>query len=44
MRYFSKVFAIFCLSVMVLAVAACGKVSNPMPIEGSGYPHSYPQH
>lgn len=22
---------------------ACGKVSAPKPMEGSGYPHSYPR-
>lgn len=26
-----------------LTLAGCGKVSNPVPPEGSGYPHSYPR-
>lgn len=25
-------------------LSACGKVSTPVPLEGSGYPHSYPRH
>lgn len=34
------------LSVMIsmfLGIAACGKVSKAVPIEGSGYPHTYPR-
>ena len=23
---------------------ACGKMSHPDPIPGSGYPHTYPRH
>lgn len=26
-----------------LSLAGCGKVSNPVPPEGSAYPHSYPR-
>ncbi len=26
-----------------LSVSGCGKVSAPAPLEGSGYPHSYPR-
>lgn len=26
-----------------LGLSACGKMSVPEPIEGSGYPHSYPK-
>lgn len=28
---------------MVFAIAACGKMSDPKPIDGSGYPHVYPK-
>lgn len=28
--------------VMLLAVSACGRYSAPSPVEGSGYPHTYP--
>lgn len=31
------------LLAAIIAVAACGKISMPQPIEGSGYPHSYPR-
>lgn len=29
--------------VFGLSLSGCGKVSNLTPIEGSGYPHSYPR-
>lgn len=29
-----------CLAVLTLA--ACGKMSSPEPVPGSGYPHTYP--
>ncbi len=32
-----------CLMAAALSVCACGKVSAPEPLEGSGYPHSYPR-
>lgn len=28
---------------MLLNISACGKVSSAVPIEGSGYPHTYPR-
>ena len=27
----------------VLSVSACGKISDPKPVENSGYPHVYPR-
>jgi len=41
----------FCTLIMLLFVAlsistlsGCGKMSNPEPLEGSGYPHRYPRY
>ena len=28
---------------VVMSVAACGKMSDPKPVENSGYPHVYPR-
>ena len=28
---------------VVLALSACGKMAPPSPVEGSGYPHTYPK-
>lgn len=38
-----KVFMICMLVLSISGLAGCGKVSNPEPIEGSGYPHIYPR-
>lgn len=32
-------FALFAAGML----SSCGKLSAPVPIEGSGYPHSYPR-
>lgn len=37
---FIKLLMIFAISI---SISACGKMANPEPIEGSGYPHSYPR-
>ena len=37
---FLKILILVCA---VLNVCACGKISDPKPIEKSGYPHSYPR-
>lgn len=29
--------------VVVANISGCGKISSPSVVEGSGYPHSYPQ-
>ncbi len=34
---------ILALCLVILALGGCGKMSAPSPIEGSGYPHSYPR-
>lgn len=44
MKYISKFFAFFVLMAVVLTLASCGKISDPVPYEGSGYPHVYPQY
>ncbi len=41
MKIFAKLF--FVLFIAAFVLSACGKVSAPVPIEGSGYPHSYPR-
>ena len=43
MHFCSKIFYILALMVVLCSVSACGKVSSPVPLEGSGYPHSYPR-
>ncbi len=43
MKFFAKLIWIVCLTSVVLGISACGKVSSPTPIEGSGYPHTYPR-
>ena len=37
-----KIFILSCLTLTLL-LSACGKAARPVPYEGSGYPHSYPQ-
>lgn len=34
---------ILVLSLIMFSLSGCGKKSAPMPIEGSGYPHTYPR-
>ena len=36
-------FRFLMLFVLLLGIAACGKMSDPLPMEGSGYPHTYPR-
>ena len=38
-----KFFCFIMIVVAAFALSACGKMSNPVPYEGSGYPHSYPR-
>lgn len=28
--------------VVLFSISACGRYSAPSPVEGSGYPHTYP--
>lgn len=36
--------AAFICAGIVCGLTACGKMSEPVPYEGSGYPHSYPRY
>ena len=31
------------VTISCFMFVACGKMSDPVPVEGSGYPHSYPR-
>lgn len=45
MQHFIKIILfILVIGSIGLSVAACGRYSAPSPIEGSGYPHKYPQY
>ncbi len=44
MKNFYKLIMLLLMALCVLEVSGCGKMSNPEPIEGSGYPHKYPRH
>ena len=44
MNYLIKAFAAVLLFAAVIHLSACGKMSNPSPLEGTGYPHDYPRH
>lgn len=44
MKQVLKIFSmVMVLAALGVSLAACGKISSPEPIEGSGYPHSYPR-
>lgn len=44
MKYILKIFsAVMLIATIGVSVTACGKISSPEPIEGSGYPHTYPR-
>lgn len=43
MLTYSKIIFATLLLCSILTVSGCGKVSAPIAIEGSGYPHSYPK-
>ena len=43
MRTLSRVTAAILMSVVIMSVAGCGKVSAPAIYDNSGYPHSYPR-
>lgn len=40
MKIFYKTLIIICFLSLL---SSCGKMSNPKPIEGSGYEHVYPK-
>lgn len=43
MKFSAKIFLFLTLIFVSLSVCSCGKASRPSPLEGSGYPHSYPK-
>lgn len=43
MKNLSKLLNAVLLVTIILSISACGKVSAPEPIQGSGYPHTYPR-
>jgi len=39
-----KIFLLISLVAFILtSITACGRFSEPYPVEGSGFPHSYPR-
>lgn len=42
MKYILRALVFSLLLTAVASLSACGKMSAPSPIEGSGYPHEYP--
>ena len=43
MKKISKIIVFLFAITITLNLCACGRYSEPMPIKGSGYPHTYPQ-
>jgi len=43
MNVSAKIFLFLMLVFVTISVCSCGKASRPSPLEGSGYPHSYPK-
>ena len=41
MKYLVKFLMISSIFFTILYVSACGRISANVPIEGSGYPHTY---
>ena len=44
MFFLRKLVVCFVILALCSTLVGCGKVSSPVPLEGSGYPHSYPRH
>ena len=42
MKNFKKIFLVLLLTGIVVNLSACGRYSEPSPIEGSNFPHNYP--
>lgn len=39
-----KIFVLFLFAAFITtSLTACGRYSRPHPVEGSGFPHSYPR-
>ena len=43
MKKIVKLPSLLIMMSLLLFITACGKMSPPEPIEGSGYPHTYPR-
>ena len=43
MKHGKKFFALALALLISFALSSCGKASGPSPIDGSGYPHTYPR-
>lgn len=43
MKKICKIFTFLLLTAALSELGGCGKMSNPEPIEGSGYAHEYPR-
>ena len=44
MKYLVKFLMIFSVFFLMIWMSGCGRISSNVPIEGSGYPHSYPRY
>ena len=44
MKLSAKICLFVALAFVAIAVCACGKTSSPSPMDGSGYPHTYPRY
>lgn len=44
MKNWQKFILLFCIIGICTGLNACGRYSEPSPIEGSNFPHQYPQH
>lgn len=44
MKYITKFFVYLMLCACITSIVSCGKMSDPKPIVGSGYPHTYPKY
>ncbi len=43
MKQAKILFKVLILFAFIAVLSACGKMSDPKPIEGSGYAHTYPK-
>ncbi len=44
MKDLVKFLMFFSVFFFILYISGCGRISANVPIEGSGYPHTYPRH
>lgn len=43
MKQESKIFILLFILFISISLSSCGKASRPEPLDGSGYPHTYPR-